>query len=69
LLKDAKLTARQEVDRVFGQDYASAHPEVVAAVLISASMDWAAMTIAAALAVEEEPAPRELVRSLHLPRG
>jgi hypothetical protein len=35
---------------------------------ISASMDWAAMTIAAALAVEEEPAPRELVRSLHLPR-
>ena len=40
LLKDAKLTARQEVDRVFGQDHASAHPEVVAVVLISASMDW-----------------------------
>jgi hypothetical protein len=56
--------ARQEVDRVFGQGYAAAHPDVVSAVMIPASMDWAAMTIAAAFAVEEEPAPREL----HLPR-
>jgi hypothetical protein len=40
--------AREEVDRVFGAGYAVAHPDVVAAVMISASMDWAAMTIAAA---------------------
>jgi hypothetical protein len=30
------------------------HPEVVSAVMISASLDWAAMTIAAALVAEEE---------------
>ena len=36
------------------------HPEVVSAVMISASLDWAAMTIAAALVTEEEEetAPR-----------
>jgi hypothetical protein len=61
--------ARDEIDRVFGPGYAAAHPDVVSAVMISASLDWAATTIAAALVVEDEPAPRELVRpSLHLPR-
>jgi hypothetical protein len=51
--------ARDEVDRVFGDGYAQAHPEVVSAVMISASLDWAAMTIAAALAAEEETAPQK----------
>ena len=42
------------------------HPEVVSAVLISAPLDWAAMTIAAALAEPEQEAhivpPQELLR-------
>ena len=38
-------------------NYAREHPEVVSAVMISASLDWAAMTIAAALTVEEESVP------------
>ena len=41
-----------------GSNYAREHPEVVTAVMISASLDWAAMTIAAALVTEEEAAPR-----------
>jgi hypothetical protein len=32
--------ARDEVDRVFGEGYAVAPPDVVAAVMISASLDW-----------------------------
>jgi hypothetical protein len=39
---------------VFGQDFAARNPEVVSAVVISASLDWAALTIAAALVAEEE---------------
>jgi hypothetical protein len=41
-----------------GSKYAREHPEVVSAVMISASLDWAAMTIAAALVTEEESVPR-----------
>ena len=37
---------------MFGQDYAAKHPELVSAVMISAAL--VAMTIAAALVVEEE---------------
>ena len=33
--------AQAEVDKVFGQDFAAKHPEVVSAVMISASLDWA----------------------------
>jgi 3-oxoacyl-[acyl-carrier-protein] synthase III len=54
--------ARDEVDRVFGEGYAAAHPDVVASVMLSASLDWAAMhlatavrDVAAALVLEEEP--------------
>ena len=54
------------------RNYAREHPEVVSAVMISASLDWAAMTIAAVL-TEEESAPRNggLVRAHGLvrPRG
>jgi hypothetical protein len=46
--------ARQEIDNTFGSNYAREHPEVVSAVVIAASLDWAAMTIAAALVTEEE---------------
>ena len=51
--------ARDEVNRVFGEGYAAAHPDVVSAVMLSASLDWAAMTIASALVepVEEATMP------------
>jgi hypothetical protein len=69
LREDAKLTARQEVDRVFGEGYAAAHPELAAAILIAASIDLAAVTLAAALVEGEQKClPSELVRSLHVPR-
>jgi hypothetical protein len=32
----------REIDRVFGDGYAAAHPELVAAVMHSAASDWAA---------------------------
>ena len=43
-----------------GSNYAREHPEVVSTVMIAASLDWAAMTIAAARVTEEEDefAPR-----------
>ena len=46
--------AQAEIDKTFGSNYAREHPEVVSAVMISAALDWAAMTIAAALVTEEE---------------
>ena len=46
--------ARDELDRVFGENYAAKHPELVSAVMISAALDWAAITIAAAVVVKEE---------------
>ena len=46
--------AQQEIDETFGSNYAREHSEVVSAVMISAALDWAAMTIAAALVAEEE---------------
>jgi hypothetical protein len=56
--------ARDEVDRVFGDGHAAAHPELVIAVVNAASSDWAAQLIAhslrdiaAALLLEDEPAP------------
>jgi hypothetical protein len=48
--------AQREIDRVFGDGFAREHSDLTAAVMLSASMDWAAMTIAAALVVEDEPA-------------
>jgi type IV pilus biogenesis protein CpaD/CtpE len=52
---------RREVDRVFGDGYAAAHPDVVTAVVQSAASDWAAARLAVAiervaeaLLVEEE---------------
>ena len=63
--------AQQEIDKTFGSNYAREHPEVVTAVMISASLDWAAMTIAAALVAEEESVPHNgsgLVRAQGLVR-
>ena len=40
-----------------GSNYGREHPEVVSAVMISASLDWAARTIAAARATAEEFLP------------
>ena len=64
--------ARQEIDRTFGDGYAAANPELVAAVMQSAASDYAAQLIgsaiehvAEALLVEEEASimqPRELLR-------
>jgi hypothetical protein len=53
--------ARDEIDRVFGADYAATHPNVMVAVLNAASSDWAASRLAAAIEtvaaalVEDEP--------------
>jgi 2-hydroxychromene-2-carboxylate isomerase len=55
--------ARDEIDRVFGDGYAAANPDVLATVVQAASSDYAAQTIArglttvaAALVAEDEPA-------------
>jgi hypothetical protein len=67
--------ARQEIDRVFGDGYAAAHPDVVSAVMLTAATDLDALAIADALEhvagalLESEPVengsgivrPRELV--------
>jgi hypothetical protein len=68
-------SARDEIDRVLGDGYAAAHPDVVAAVMLSATIDFATLAIASALEhvatalLETEPIdngsgivrPRELV--------
>jgi hypothetical protein len=41
--------ARDEIDRVFGRGYASENPDVVAAVMMAASTDFMALTIARAI--------------------
>jgi hypothetical protein len=41
--------ARDEVDRVFGEGYAAAHPQMVLAVMNTAATDWAARLLGAAL--------------------
>jgi hypothetical protein len=57
----------REIDRVFGDGYAAAHSDVVAAVVTSAAIDYAAGVIAGALLVEEEAqrivSARELMRA------
>jgi hypothetical protein len=40
---------RQEIDRVFGNGYAAAHPEVVVAVMQTAASDFAALAVANAI--------------------
>jgi hypothetical protein len=58
-----------EIDRALGEGYAAGHAELVAAVVIAASLDWGAMVIAAALSDDETVlAPAGLARSLHVPR-
>ena len=44
---------------MLGDGYARANPQVVSAMMIAASLDWAAMTIAAALVAEEETVPHK----------
>jgi hypothetical protein len=41
--------ARDEVDRVFGEGSAAAHPQMVLAVMNTAATDWAARLIGGAL--------------------
>ena len=40
---------RQEVDRLFGEGFAAAHPELVAAVMATAASDYMAVAIARGL--------------------
>ena len=40
---------RREIDRVFGDGYAAAHPELVAVVMQTAASDWAASRLAVAI--------------------
>jgi len=55
---------QREIDRLFGEGYGAAHPELVIAVMQSAASDWAAARlgvaierVAEALLVEEEAVP------------
>jgi hypothetical protein len=45
----ASSLARDEVDRVFGEGYAAAHPQMVLAVMNTAATDWAARLLGGAL--------------------
>jgi hypothetical protein len=40
---------RQEVDRVFGAGHAAAHPELVATIMLTAALDFAAIRLSAAI--------------------
>jgi hypothetical protein len=58
--------AKGEIDRVFGRGFSRDHPELTSAVMLSASMDFAGLAVAravrdvaAALLVEDAPAPGE----------
>jgi hypothetical protein len=66
--------ARQEIDKVLGDGYATDHPDVVIAVMQTAASDWAAARLAVAIErvaealVEPEQEthivqPHELVRA------
>lgn len=64
-----------EIDRVFGDGHAAAHPELVIAVMNAASSDWAAQLIArslreiaVALVEEVEEAQQHIVRAGELLR-
>ena len=66
---------RSEIDRVFGDGYATAHPDVVTAVVQSAASDWAATRlaiaierVAEALLIEEAEQHLVLARELLHPR-
>jgi type IV secretory pathway TrbD component len=70
---------RREIDRVFGDGHAAAHPELVVAVVNAASSDWAAARlalaierVAEALLVEEAESnpgrPEVIVRARELVR-
>jgi hypothetical protein len=65
--------ARDEIDRVFGTNYAREHPEVVTAIMATAASDFAALAIAAALhdiaaALADEPAGAVMLRASGLSR-
>ena len=58
--------AVSEIDRVLGAGFAQANPALVAAVMVSVSMDYAAQLIAAVLAEPEPIVPmmrRSMIRS------
>jgi hypothetical protein len=52
-----------EIDRVFGRGYSRDHPELTAAVMLSASLDFHSLTLARAVhdvavaLLEDSPAP------------
>ena len=67
---------RREIDRVFGDGYAAAHPDVVAAVVQSAASDWAATRLAVAiervaeaLLAEEAEEAQRILPARELPRA
>ena len=64
-----------EIDRVFGAGFARDHPELVSAVMLSASLDFHGLTLARALRdvavalLEDSPAPNDgLLRPLAILR-
>jgi hypothetical protein len=65
---------RQEVDRVFGAGHAAANPELVATIMLTAALDFAAIRLSAAIEqvalVLSEPLPDDapIVRASSLLR-
>ena len=66
----ARFCAPRQPDSIYDSDrYAAAHPEVVSAVMLSASLDVAAQLIASALVIEDTPpAGNGILRASRLPR-
>jgi hypothetical protein len=67
---------QREIDRVFGDGYAAAHPDVVTAVVQSAASDWAATRLAVAiervaeaLLAEEAEEAQRILPARELPRA
>jgi hypothetical protein len=57
--------ARGEIDRVFGRGYSRDHPDLTAAVMLSASLDFHGLTLAravrdVAIALLEDSSPPEM---------
>jgi len=56
-----------EIDRVFGRGYSRDHPELTAAVMLSASLDFHGLTLARA--VRDEHVGRRTRAGAHCARG
>jgi hypothetical protein len=66
--------ARGEIDRMFGRGYSRDHPDLTAAVMLSASLDFHGLTLAravrdVAIALLEDSSPPEMTACFVGPRS